>query len=78
MISARTEKFCCVLSWLKSSFGLHLLLNPGDDDFVVNDDMHDWIETVCVSGDSVALLEAPVILTVPLLQDTCHSCTQPI
>jgi hypothetical protein len=45
---------------------LHALLNPDDDDdFAVNDDMHDSIEPVRDGGDAVAFLEAPDIPTLP-------------
>jgi hypothetical protein len=44
---------------------LHPLLNPDDDDFAVNDDMHDLLETVRDGGNAVALLEAPNIPTIP-------------
>ena len=46
---------------------LHPLLNPDDNDFAANDDMHDLIEIVRVGGDAVALLETPSIPTTPFV-----------
>ena len=44
---------------------LHVLFNPDNDDFAVNDDTHDSNETLRVGADAVALQEAPVIPTIP-------------
>ena len=43
---------------------MHPLLNPDDNDFAINDDMHDLLETVRDGGHAVALLEAPNIPTI--------------
>ncbi len=40
-------------------------MNPDDDNFAVNDYMHDLLETVRDGGNAVALLEAPIIPTIP-------------
>jgi hypothetical protein len=46
---------------------LHPLLNPDEHDFAINDDMHDFLETVRDGGHAVVLLEAPDISTISLV-----------
>jgi hypothetical protein len=59
------EEIYCTSTVTADPLHLHPLLNPDDNDFAVNDDTHDLIETVRVGGDAVALLEAPSISTIP-------------
>jgi hypothetical protein len=54
-----------VLTLTADPASLHPLLNPDDDNFAVNDDMHDFLETVRNGSNAVALLEAPNIPTFP-------------
>jgi hypothetical protein len=56
-----------ILTLTADPASLQPLLNPDDDDFAVNDDMHDLLKTVRNGSYAVALLEAPGITTIPLV-----------